>query len=43
MAGVYVASMVRTVISLHNLINNKVANKEHEVRQAPPVMLCYVN
>ena len=28
--SVYLSSMIRCVIALHNLINNKLANKEHE-------------
>jgi len=30
MVVIYLASMVRSVIALHNLINNKLQNKEHE-------------
>ena len=26
----YVSSLIKSVISLHNLINNKIINKEHE-------------
>ena len=29
----YVASLIKSVISLHNLINNKIHNKELEVEQ----------
>ena len=29
---VYMASIIRTIIALHNLLNNKVANKEHGAR-----------
>lgn len=34
MLAVYVSSIVRAIIGLHNLINNKIANKEHEQKLA---------
>lgn len=30
----YVCSMIKSVISLHNLINNKIANKEQEIENS---------
>mmetsp|Transcript_20323 Transcript_20323/g.69182 ORF Transcript_20323/g.69182 Transcript_20323/m.69182 type:complete len:328 (+) Transcript_20323:169-1152(+) len=30
MAVIYVSSLIRSVLALHNLINNKILNKEHE-------------
>lgn len=30
----YVSSLIKSVISLHNLINNKIHNKEFEAEQA---------
>ena len=30
----YVSSLIKSVISLHNLINNKIHNKEQEEEQA---------
>ena len=30
----YVCSMIKSVISLHNLINNKISNKETEIENA---------
>lgn len=38
MLAIYLASLIRTIIALHNLINNKVANKEQE-RQSDAAML----
>merc|ERR1711934_70599 len=34
MVIIYVASMIRSVIALHNVINNKIENKEAEVKTA---------
>merc|ERR1712159_433610 len=33
MVIIYVSSMIRSVIALHNLINNKIENKEAEVKK----------
>ncbi|PAL60640.1 hypothetical protein CEJ83_21385, partial [Acinetobacter baumannii] len=30
MLVIYLSSRIRSVIALHNLINNKIVNKEHE-------------
>jgi len=30
MLVIYLSSLIRSVIALHNLINNKMLNKEHE-------------
>ncbi|GAV56783.1 MitMem_reg domain-containing protein [Cephalotus follicularis] len=30
MSVIYLASLIRSVITLHNLMNNKMVNKEHE-------------
>lgn len=30
MNAVYIATLVRSVIALHNLINNQIQNKEYE-------------
>jgi 26S proteasome regulatory subunit N8 len=34
MLSVYTATAIRGVIALHDLINNKLANKEHEAKLA---------
>jgi len=31
---IYVCSMIKSVVSLHNLINNKIGNKETEIDNA---------
>ncbi|UYV62292.1 PSMD7 [Cordylochernes scorpioides] len=36
MLVVYLASLIRTVIALHNLINNKIANRDAEKKEAKP-------
>merc|ERR1712086_498592 len=33
MVMIYISSMIRSVIALHNLINNKIENKEAEVKK----------
>jgi len=30
----YVSSLIKSVVSLHNLINNKIGNKETEIEEA---------
>ncbi|GAA0152702.1 translation initiation factor [Lithospermum erythrorhizon] len=38
MLAIYLSSLIRSIIALHNLINNKMLNKEHEkVEDAKPV------
>ena len=38
MLSIYVSSILRSVIALHNLINNKVANREAELKLASEVV-----
>ena len=40
-AIIYVASMLRSILALHDLINNKIENKEAEAKKGPPPRVQY--
>lgn len=40
MLVIYLSSLIRSVVALHNLINNKILNKEHEkAEDSKPVVV----